>query len=73
MPNRVDRASPREARDYAVARQFKPLLVNTVVGFIGPEYLFDGKQVLGLRPAPEFRGLAGENGRHAGPALVRDR
>lgn len=35
-----------EARAYAVARQFKPLLVNTVVGFIGPEHLFDGKQVL---------------------------
>jgi ethanolamine ammonia-lyase large subunit len=34
-----------EARAYAVARQFKPLLVNTVVGFIGPEYLFDGKQI----------------------------
>ena len=35
-----------EARAYAVARQFKPLLVNTVVGFIGPEYLFDGKQII---------------------------
>jgi ethanolamine ammonia-lyase large subunit len=34
-----------EARSYAVARAFKPLLVNTVVGFIGPEYLFDGKQI----------------------------
>src|SRR4029078_12592165 len=34
-----------EARAYAVARQFKPLLVNTVVGFIGPEYLFNGKQI----------------------------
>jgi ethanolamine ammonia-lyase large subunit len=34
-----------EARAYAVARAFKPLLVNTVVGFIGPEYLFDGKQI----------------------------
>ena len=34
-----------EARAYAVARQFEPLLVNTVVGFIGPEYLFDGKQI----------------------------
>jgi len=34
-----------EARAYAVARHFKPLLVNTVVGFIGPEYLFDGKQI----------------------------
>ena len=34
-----------EARAYAVARVFKPLLVNTVVGFIGPEYLYDGKQI----------------------------
>ena len=34
-----------EARAYAVARAFKPLLVNTVVGFIGPEYLYDGKQI----------------------------
>jgi ethanolamine ammonia-lyase large subunit len=34
-----------EARAYAVARAFQPLLVNTVVGFIGPEYLFDGKQI----------------------------
>lgn len=35
-----------EARAYAVARQFDPLLVNTVVGFIGPEYLYDGKQII---------------------------
>lgn len=35
-----------EARAYGVARRFAPLLVNTVVGFIGPEYLFDGKQIL---------------------------
>ncbi|MBA3892362.1 MAG: ethanolamine ammonia-lyase subunit EutB [Gemmatimonadales bacterium] len=35
-----------EARAYAVARRFRPLLVNTVVGFIGPEYLYDGKQIL---------------------------
>jgi ethanolamine ammonia-lyase large subunit len=35
-----------ETRAYAVARHFKPLLVNTVVGFIGPEYLFDGKQII---------------------------
>jgi len=35
-----------EARAYAVARKFKPLLINTVVGFIGPEYLFDGKQII---------------------------
>lgn len=34
-----------EARAYAVAREFQPLLVNTVVGFIGPEYLYDGKQI----------------------------
>ena len=34
-----------EARAYAVARQFSPLLVNSVVGFIGPEYLYDGKQI----------------------------
>jgi ethanolamine ammonia-lyase large subunit len=35
-----------EARAYAVARAFQPLLVNTVVGFIGPEYLRDGKQII---------------------------
>jgi ethanolamine ammonia-lyase large subunit len=35
-----------EARAYAVARAFDPLLVNTVVGFIGPEYLYDGKQII---------------------------
>ena len=35
-----------EARAYAVARRYRPLLVNTVVGFIGPEYLFDGKQIV---------------------------
>lgn len=34
-----------EARAYAVARAFDPFLVNTVVGFIGPEYLYDGKQI----------------------------
>lgn len=34
-----------EVRAYAVAREFRPLLVNTVVGFIGPEYLYDGKQI----------------------------
>lgn len=34
-----------EARAYAVARRFAPLLVNSVVGFIGPEYLYDGKQI----------------------------
>jgi ethanolamine ammonia-lyase large subunit len=35
-----------EARAYAVARRFEPFLVNTVVGFIGPEYLFNGKQII---------------------------
>lgn len=35
-----------EARAYGVARAFDPMLVNTVVGFIGPEYLYDGKQIL---------------------------
>jgi len=35
-----------EARAYAVARRFQPMLVNTVVGFIGPEYLYGGKQIL---------------------------
>ncbi len=34
-----------EARAYAVARRYSPMLVNTVVGFIGPEYLYDGKQI----------------------------
>ena len=34
-----------EVRSYAVARKFNPLLVNTVVGFIGPEYLYDGKEI----------------------------
>ena len=35
-----------EARAYGVARVFRPLLVNTVVGFIGPEYLYDGRQII---------------------------
>lgn len=35
-----------EARAYAVARRFSPMLVNSVVGFIGPEYLFDSKQII---------------------------
>lgn len=35
-----------EARAYAVARHYSPLLTNTVVGFIGPEYLYDGKQII---------------------------
>ena len=43
--HRVDQQTC-EARAYAVARHLDPLLVNTVVGFIGPEYLYDGKQIL---------------------------
>lgn len=39
-------AQTLETRAYAVAREFKPFLVNSVVGFIGPEYLFDGKQII---------------------------
>lgn len=39
-------AQTMEARAYAVARKFNPLLVNTVVGFIGPEYLYNGKQII---------------------------
>jgi ethanolamine ammonia-lyase large subunit len=35
-----------EARSYAVAKKFNPFLVNSVVGFIGPEYLYDGKQII---------------------------
>lgn len=35
-----------EARAYAVAREFKPLLINSVVGFIGPEYLYNGKEII---------------------------
>lgn len=35
-----------EARAYAVARRYSPLLINTVVGFIGPEYLYDGKEII---------------------------
>jgi ethanolamine ammonia-lyase large subunit len=35
-----------EARAYGVARRFHPMLVNTVVGFIGPEYLYDAKQII---------------------------
>jgi ethanolamine ammonia-lyase large subunit len=35
-----------EVRAYAVARRYRPMLVNTVVGFIGPEYLYDGKQII---------------------------
>ncbi|MGR9037861.1 MAG: ethanolamine ammonia-lyase subunit EutB, partial [Gammaproteobacteria bacterium] len=39
-------AQTLEARAYGVAREFSPLLINTVVGFIGPEYLYDGKQII---------------------------
>jgi ethanolamine ammonia-lyase large subunit len=39
-------AQTMEARAYAVAKKFKPLLVNSVVGFIGPEYLYNGKQII---------------------------
>uniref|UniRef100_UPI003FD6B5C2 ethanolamine ammonia-lyase subunit EutB n=1 Tax=Rhodococcus rhodochrous TaxID=1829 RepID=UPI003FD6B5C2 len=45
-----------EARAYAVAREFDPLLVNTVVGFIGPEYLYDGKQIIRAGLEDQFCG-----------------
>jgi ethanolamine ammonia-lyase large subunit len=45
-----------EARAYAVARRYAPLLVNTVVGFIGPEYLYDGKQILRAGAEDHFCG-----------------
>lgn len=45
-----------ETRAYAVARAFKPLLVNTVVGFIGPEYLYDGKQIIRAGLEDHFAG-----------------
>ena len=45
-----------EARAYAVARRFAPLLVNTVVGFIGPEYLYDGRQILRAGAEDHFCG-----------------
>ena len=45
-----------EARCYGVARRYRPLLVNTVVGFIGPEYLFDAKQVLRAGLEDHFMG-----------------
>ncbi|MEV0434046.1 ethanolamine ammonia-lyase subunit EutB [Nocardia sp. NPDC050413] len=46
MGNRPVDQQTLEARAYAVARDLEPLLVNTVVGFIGPEYLYDGKQII---------------------------
>jgi ethanolamine ammonia-lyase large subunit len=45
-----------EVRAYAVARAYKPLLVNTVVGFIGPEYLYDGRQILRAGLEDHFAG-----------------
>ncbi|MBM7461227.1 ethanolamine ammonia-lyase subunit EutB [Rhodococcus coprophilus] len=45
-----------EARAYAVARELDPLLVNTVVGFIGPEYLYDGKQIIRAGLEDQFCG-----------------
>ena len=43
---RMQRVHACETRAYAVARHFNPFLVNTVVGFIGPEYLYNGKQII---------------------------
>jgi len=45
-----------EVRAYAVARAFKPLLVNSVVGFIGPEYLYDSKQIIRAGLEDHFSG-----------------
>lgn len=45
-----------EARCYGFARRYKPFLVNTVVGFIGPEYLYDGKQVIRAGLEDHFMG-----------------
>lgn len=45
-----------EARCYGLARRYKPFLVNTVVGFIGPEYLYDGKQVIRAGLEDHFMG-----------------
>ena len=47
-----------EARAYGVARAYAPLLVNTVVGFIGPEYLYDGKQIIRAGLEDHFCGKA---------------
>ena len=46
MPITASTSRTCEARAYAVARAFDPLLVNSVVGFIGPEYLYDGKEII---------------------------
>ena len=51
-----------EARAYGVARAFDPFLVNSVVGFIGPEYLFDERQIIRAGLGRSFHGQA------AGPA-----
>jgi ethanolamine ammonia-lyase large subunit len=45
-----------EARAYAVAREYKPLLVNSVVGFIGPEYLYDGREIIRAGLEDHFAG-----------------
>lgn len=45
-----------EARCYGLAKRYKPFLVNTVVGFIGPEYLYDGKQVMRAGLEDHFMG-----------------
>ncbi|MES2246309.1 MAG: ethanolamine ammonia-lyase subunit EutB [Pseudomonadota bacterium] len=45
-----------EARAYALARRYQPLLINTVVGFIGPEYLYDGKQIIRAGLEDHFSG-----------------
>jgi ethanolamine ammonia-lyase large subunit len=45
-----------EVRAYAIAREFNPLLVNSVVGFIGPEYLYDGKQIIRAGLEDHFAG-----------------
>jgi ethanolamine ammonia-lyase large subunit len=45
-----------EARAYGLARRYKPFLVNSVVGFIGPEYLYDGKQIIRAGLEDHFMG-----------------
>ncbi|HEX4352945.1 MAG TPA: ethanolamine ammonia-lyase subunit EutB, partial [Polyangiales bacterium] len=45
-----------EARAYAVAREYEPLLVNSVVGFIGPEYLYDGREIIRAGLEDHFAG-----------------
>jgi ethanolamine ammonia-lyase large subunit len=45
-----------EARNYGLAKRYKPFLVNTVVGFIGPEYLYDGRQVIRAGLEDHFMG-----------------